>query len=296
MPRVRDALNLDSIPAPSTLCKAFDRLEMAVWRVLLNVSLADLPLNGVTGIDASGFERAHASTHYTKRTNLTIQQLKTTLLVDTGTNAILDVHVTTTRKHDTQMAPQVVKRNAASIEVLTGDKGYDDQKLRRLSHDHDIRPLIKHREFTPPPQSVEYRHRCGLTPQSVGSLFWLPPVHLYSCMWVPYTMIELAVPGGVDPDDPAYVENPVTGERFRFHTQPTDPDTDPLELDLWAAPEMSPLAEHVHPRQDETFTVHAGTIECPETTRGRAMAREARSLSRPVPHIRGRTRVTLVFI
>jgi IS5 family transposase len=148
MPRVRDALNLNSIPAPSTLCKAFGRLKMAVWRVLLNVSLADLPLNGVTGIDASGFERAHASTHYTKRTNLTIQQLKTTLLVDTATNAILDVHVTTTRKHDTQIAPQVVKRNGQSIAVLTGDKGYDDQKLRRLAHDHDIRPLIKHREFT----------------------------------------------------------------------------------------------------------------------------------------------------
>ena len=128
--------------------KAFDRLEMAVWRVLLNVSLTDLPVNGVTGIDASGFERAHASTHYTKRTNLTIQQLKTTLLVDTATNAVLDIHVTTARKHDTQIAPQVVKRNAASIKVLTGDKGYDDQKLRHLARDHDIRPLIKHREFT----------------------------------------------------------------------------------------------------------------------------------------------------
>lgn len=138
-----------SIPAPSTPCKAFDRLEMAVWRVLLNVSIGDLPLNGVTGIDASGFERAHASTHYTKRTNPTIQQLKTTLLVDTATNAILDVHVTTTRKQDTQIAPQVVERNAESIGVLTADKGYDDQKLRRFARDHDIRPLIKHREFTP---------------------------------------------------------------------------------------------------------------------------------------------------
>jgi IS5 family transposase len=148
MPRIRDALDLDSIPAPSTLCKAFDRLEMTVWRILLNVSLVDLPLNGVTGIDASGFERAHSSAHYTKRTNLTIQQLKTTLLVDTATNAVLDIHVTTTRKHDTRIASQVVKRNAASIAVLTGDKGYDDKKLRCLARDHDIRPLIKHREFT----------------------------------------------------------------------------------------------------------------------------------------------------
>ena len=87
-------------------------------------------------------------THYTKLTNLTIQQLKTTLLVDTATKAVLDAHVTTTRKHDTQIAPQVVKRNVAAIAVLTGDKGYDDKKLRKLAHDHDIRPLIKHREFT----------------------------------------------------------------------------------------------------------------------------------------------------
>ena len=148
MPHIRDALDLDSIPAPSTLCKAFDRLQMAVWRVLLNLSLADLPVSHVTDIDASGFERAHTSVHYTKRTNLTIQQLKTTLLVDTATKAVLDIHLTTTRKHDTQIAPQVVKRNAASIAVLTGDKGYDDQKLRRLAGNHDIRPLIRHREFT----------------------------------------------------------------------------------------------------------------------------------------------------
>lgn len=33
--------------------------------------------------------------------------------------------------------------------MLTGDKGYDDKKLRHLAHKHDIRPLIKHREFTP---------------------------------------------------------------------------------------------------------------------------------------------------
>lgn len=63
MPRIRNALGLDSIPAPSILCKTFDRLEMAVWRVLLNVSLADLSLNEVASIDASGVERAHALSH-----------------------------------------------------------------------------------------------------------------------------------------------------------------------------------------------------------------------------------------
>ena len=42
-----------------------------------------------------------------------------------------------------------MKRNAEFIEVLTGDKGYDDQNLRRLSRDIGVRPLIKHREFSP---------------------------------------------------------------------------------------------------------------------------------------------------
>lgn len=44
---------------------------MAVSRVVLNGSLGDLPVNGGTGIDASGGERAHTSAHYTKRKNLT---------------------------------------------------------------------------------------------------------------------------------------------------------------------------------------------------------------------------------
>lgn len=76
MPRIRDALDPDSILAPSPLCKAFGRLEMAVWRVLLWVSLVRLFPDGETGTDASGFERAHASAHYTKRTNLTVQQVE----------------------------------------------------------------------------------------------------------------------------------------------------------------------------------------------------------------------------
>jgi IS5 family transposase len=33
---------------------------------------------------------------------------------------------------------------------LTGDKGYDDQKRRRLTRDLDVRPLVEHREFTSP--------------------------------------------------------------------------------------------------------------------------------------------------
>ena len=115
---------------------------------LLDLSVTLLPTNGVVGIDTSGFDRNHASKHYTKRANLTIRQLKVTLLVDTRANAILDLHVTTTRKHDTQIAPSLIKRNTDDVVVLLGEKDYDDQKIRTLVRGKEMRPLIKHRVFS----------------------------------------------------------------------------------------------------------------------------------------------------
>jgi len=77
-----------------------------------------------------------------------IRQLKATLLVDTRANAILDIHVTTTRKHDSKIAPSLIKRNTDEVAILLGDKGYDEQKIRTLARQEDVRPLIKHREFS----------------------------------------------------------------------------------------------------------------------------------------------------
>ncbi len=133
MPPIRSALDLEELPSPSTLCKAFNRLDMAVWRVLLNLSVTLLSTNGVVGIDASGFNRSHASNHYTKRTKLTLQQLNVTLFVDTRANAVLDLHVTTIRKHDSKIAPSLIKRNTSEVAILLGNKGYDDQEIRALA-------------------------------------------------------------------------------------------------------------------------------------------------------------------
>ncbi len=86
MLRVRRVLGFAELPAPSTLCKAFNRLGMAVWRVLLSLSATLLPTSGVVGVDVPGFDRSHASKHYTTRAKLTVQQIKVTLLVDTHVN------------------------------------------------------------------------------------------------------------------------------------------------------------------------------------------------------------------
>ncbi len=139
---------------------------MAVWRVLLNLSVTLLPTNGVVGIDASGFDCSHASKHYTKRTKLTIQQLKVTLLVDTRVNAILDVHVTTTRKHDSQIAPSLIKRNTGGVEVLLDARG---TTIRRFAH-YPMRKVFVRSSSTARFRRSTRRGTLGSTPISTGSV------------------------------------------------------------------------------------------------------------------------------
>ena len=66
--------------------------------------------------------------------------MKTTVLTDCETGAILDVHCTTSRPHDTQIGRQVLTRNLDRMEVLTADKGYDWSDLRTELRSHDVRP------------------------------------------------------------------------------------------------------------------------------------------------------------
>jgi hypothetical protein len=59
---------------------------MAVCCVLSNHSTALLPTSGIVGIDVSGFDHSYASKQYTKRAELTIQQLKVALLTNAKIN------------------------------------------------------------------------------------------------------------------------------------------------------------------------------------------------------------------
>ena len=140
-------LERDDLPDPSTVCKALDRLTTAVFRRLLCESITLFELGDVTAIDASGFDRVAASRRYARRTDYRFLAIKTTVLTDCKTGAILDVHCTTSRPHDTQIGWQVLTRNLDQIGAVTADKGYDWADLRSMLRENDVRPLIKHREF-----------------------------------------------------------------------------------------------------------------------------------------------------
>lgn len=91
--------------------------------------------------------------------------MKTTALVDTATQAILDVHCTTTKRHDTQIGWQVARRNAVDLRSLAADMGYDWMALRENLREKGMRPLIKHRLFQP----VDHAHTRGSTGLGIAS-------------------------------------------------------------------------------------------------------------------------------
>jgi IS5 family transposase len=151
MDRVRRVLGLrrGEFPAPSTLCKAFKRAPMSVWRQLLRRSAELLAQNGHAAIDATYFDRQQASAHYLRRTGRSVRTIQTTFLVDTAEGAIIDLHCSTKWPSGMRIGPKVALRNVGDLRTLAADKGYDDMSFREDLRAVGVRPLIKHRVFAP---------------------------------------------------------------------------------------------------------------------------------------------------
>jgi IS5 family transposase len=151
-------LKPSELPDFTTVCARKQQLKMSVWRVLLRLS-ADLHDTGeVQAIDATGFDRHSASHHYANRTDYTFKSVKTTALVDCETSIVLDIHCSTRQPHDTHVGRQVLTRNLSHLQTVTADKGYDWDDLRQELREADIRPVIKHREFSPLDVAHNARH------------------------------------------------------------------------------------------------------------------------------------------
>jgi IS5 family transposase len=143
-----EKMNLEPSELPDFTTVCARKLKMAVWRTLLRLS-ADLhDVGDVQAIDATGFDRHSASRHYENRTGYTFRSVKTTALVDCDTSAVLDIHCSMKQPHDTQIGRQILTRNLSRLKIVTADKGYDWDDLRDELRDADIRPVIKHREFS----------------------------------------------------------------------------------------------------------------------------------------------------
>lgn len=147
---VVEKLNLEpsELPDFTTVCARKQQLKMAVWRTLLRLS-ADLQDTGdVQAIDTTDFDRHSVSRHYANRTDYTFRSVKATALVDCQASIILDIHCSTKQPHDTHVGRPVLTRDLNHLQTITADKGYDWDNLREELREADVRPVIKHREFS----------------------------------------------------------------------------------------------------------------------------------------------------
>ncbi len=143
MPPILEITGLEpeDIPHPSTLNKWFDQITMNVWRVLLRHSAQLHDPSPHVAVDATYYERSPASKHYCDRTDYRVQTVEATKLVDTETQAILEVHCTTTLKgSDAEVCKQLARRYGGELLTLAADKGYDSQPLRESLREMGTRP------------------------------------------------------------------------------------------------------------------------------------------------------------
>jgi len=166
MDRVRAVLQLARtvFSAPSTLWRSFQRVPTRVWRQLLDRSAAACDPGEHGAMDATFFDRQAASSHYIDRSDRHTRTLKTAVLVDTDSCAVIDVHCSAHWPHDTQVGRRVALRNTEEIESLAGDKGYEDQSLREDLRSNGVRPVIRHRLFA----HYDHAHNARLDSELYG--------------------------------------------------------------------------------------------------------------------------------
>lgn len=163
-------LSVDDLPDFTTVCTRKQDLEMHIWRVLLRLSVSLHDLGEVQAIDATGFKRHDASRHDVLRVGYNFDDIKTTALVDCASPALLDVHCSMKQPHDTQVGRQVLTRNLERLETITADKSYDWDALRHELRDAGVRPVIKHREFSPVDMAHNARHDEDVTSREVEDI------------------------------------------------------------------------------------------------------------------------------
>jgi IS5 family transposase len=143
---IREMIGLETTPHWTCINNAFKNHSTLLYRQLNQRIQELLPTGTIAAMDASGFQRGRVSQYYTKRTGMHLKALKTTFLVDCDYGWILDCHMTTTRKYDTKIGPDLLRRMPDSIEVLVADKGYADSDFRKAIRSLGITEQIKYKE------------------------------------------------------------------------------------------------------------------------------------------------------
>jgi len=129
---VKEALDLKRIPHYTTLQKAADRLPPGLLEKLVGTVGRLLVEDGYTAaIDGTGFSLDFSSRYYCKRIKRVdkhVNYLKTSLVGDMESQAILACRLRLKRRHDTvDFKPTLRKIRDTRPASVAGDKGYDSE-------------------------------------------------------------------------------------------------------------------------------------------------------------------------
>jgi transposase len=103
-------------------------------------------LGSIAAIDEFRFDRIAASRRYATQTNYRFRSLKTTLLRDCSTGAILDVYCATIEPLIQNQLTGIAMKHQ-SVSTITADKGYGWADLSTILWGHHARLITKYRKF-----------------------------------------------------------------------------------------------------------------------------------------------------
>jgi len=139
MDRIRDTLELTSIPHFTTLQKFLGRIKPIYLDILFKCTLKIFyshdDIIPITAIDSSGFTSGYCSHYYSERTGKIRKHfLKTSIVVDIDQQVITGFKISKSRVHDSVHAYPLLKEchKRHKSECYLMDKGYDSEKIHRF--------------------------------------------------------------------------------------------------------------------------------------------------------------------
>ena len=143
-------LMLKAVPHFTTLQKFFQRIDKEIFRrIITEIYSRVTKKEEILGVDTTGIEIIHSSSHYDKRIKKERKDyVKLSLAVNTEEKMVLDAYAEIGHKHDIRMLKEHFKGlEGHKFFYFVGDTGYDSKDLFWKLKKYDMEIIVPQREY-----------------------------------------------------------------------------------------------------------------------------------------------------